>query len=113
MGAPQGRENAKRVSLREVMKVTNMQNAHLNCYSDKVLPLAMPISEAARCFAASAVKPTNNYTRIPRPFDLRIISIMLQKTISVIIAGLSLLCPHARGRRVASRAVLPGACYFY
>ena len=48
------------------MKITNIQNPHLNC-CDKVLSLTIPGGEAACCFLASALKPTNNYTKITLP----------------------------------------------
>ena len=102
------RKNGTRIFFRDPMKGKNMQNAHSNSYRNKVSSPAIRFGETSRCFAASAVNPTNHYTYItpPTPFDLRIISIILHSTVSAIVSvGLSLLYLPARCLSVLSRAV--------
>jgi hypothetical protein len=98
--------NSTRAFFRDLTKVTTMQNAHINSYSDKAISSSIPFSEAASCFAASAPTPAKYYTHFTLPpFDLRIISIILHSTVSAIVSvGLVLLCLPARCLCAPSRA---------
>ena len=48
-------------------KVTNMQNAHVNSYSDKAISPAIPFGGSARHFTASAANTTNYYIQFTPP----------------------------------------------
>ena len=82
-----------------------MQDAHSHLDIGKAISPAILFGVAARRFAASALTPANYYTPCNPPFTLHIISIGLHKPVSVIIAGLVLLCPHARCLSVVLWAV--------